>query len=311
MGIARGRAGVIGDARVWVPCERGARGLPVHRPAGHSYPPPAPPQRGRRRVARGGVVLPPAGHLVDLGTITPHGAAERPVRAWVPADGAATHPLLVLLDGQNVFGDEGSYAGGWHAHAAVDGMTARTLVRPIVVAVHHGGVERNRELGRDVRRTLDAVVEQVLPRAAARFALASPRVIGGSSLGGLAALRTCVEAPEVFDGGLVMSPSLWFEHGWLLGALLAGRVRVPASTRLYLDAGERERGRMFADAAILAARLAGAGVDLMWRPDRRGAHDERSWRRRLPKALRFLFRQESMGRADLPAQVNGIGGAAR
>jgi hypothetical protein len=29
-------------------------------------------------------------------------------------------PTLYLFDGQNVFGDEGSFAGGWHTHAAVD-----------------------------------------------------------------------------------------------------------------------------------------------------------------------------------------------
>jgi hypothetical protein len=61
-----------------------------------------------------------------------------------------------------------------------------------------------------------------------------------------------------------------------------------------VDAGARERGRMLADATTLAALLArsGLGADrLLWRPDARGVHHERSWRRRLPKALRFLFRR--------------------
>jgi hypothetical protein len=43
----------------------------------------------------------------------------------------------------------------------------------------------------------------------------------------------------------------------------------------------------------MTAHLAGRGYDddrLMFRPDSRGAHNEASWRRRLPKALRFLYR---------------------
>jgi enterochelin esterase-like enzyme len=236
----------------------------------------------------------PAGHWIELGSLTPRGAPERPVRAYVP--GVPTpegRPLLVLFDGQNVFGDEGSYAGGWHAHTAVDGMTAKTVVRPIVVAVHHGGVHRNRELGHDVRWTLDAVVHDLMPTVEARFRLAGPRVIGGASLGGLAALHACLERPGVFDGGLIMSPSLWYARHALLHAVVRGRLTVPPDLRLYVDAGGRERGRMFADAELLTRLLAERGLPedrLMWRPDARGAHHERAWRRRLPKALRFLFR---------------------
>jgi hypothetical protein len=45
--------------------------------------------------------------------------------------------------------------------------------------------------------------------------------------------------------------------------------------------------------AAMAAHLAGRDYDddrLMFRPDAKGAHNEASWRRRLPKALRFLYR---------------------
>jgi hypothetical protein len=40
----------------------------------------------------------------------------------------------------------------------------------------------------------------------------------------------------------------------------------------------------------LETRGWGTGEKLMWRPDAKGTHSERHWRRRLPKALRFLFR---------------------
>ena len=42
-------------------------------------------------------------------------------------------------------------------------------------------------------------------------------------------------------------------------------------------------------ASILEERLDASR--LMWRPDRRGKHREPDWKRRLPKALRFLLRR--------------------
>lgn len=53
-------------------------------------------------------------------------------------------------------------------------------------------------------------------------------------------------------------------------------------------------GQVLRDGAHLAALLAARGLSpaarqLLWRPDQRGSHNERAWRRRLPKALRFLY----------------------
>jgi predicted alpha/beta superfamily hydrolase len=101
--------------------------------------------------------------------------------------------------------------------------------------------------------------------------------------------------PDVFAGAIVMSPSLWFAHRALLHRIERGGLPLRADGKLYVDAGGRERGRMLADAAELSALLQSRGLGpdrLMWRPDARGAHHERHWRRRLPKALRFLFRRE-------------------
>jgi enterochelin esterase-like enzyme len=243
----------------------------------------------------------PPGRFVGLGRFTPPGAPARPVRAYVPSGVDDTRPraLLVLLDGQNVFSDHGSFAGGWHAQDAVDHLVATTVVAPIIVAVDNGGTHRLTELGRDARLFAHALAHDLLPQLTATFALRGPagRVIGGASLGGLTALYTAFDHPEAFGGALAMSPSLWFGRRCLPRRLAHGEVTVPPGVRVYLDAGARERGRMFADAADLATWLRRHGLppaDLLWRPDQRGAHHEKHWRRRLPKALRFLFRRERM-----------------
>lgn len=230
------------------------------------------------------------GHVVALGDFTPHGFATRPIRAYVPAslDLSCPHATLVLLDGQNVFGDHGSYAGGWHAHDAVNRLGKRDHWKPVIVAIPNAGQQRLQEYGSHVADFVAALVEGLLPR----LGPGGPRVIGGSSMGGLAALYAWFHHPDRFDGAMVMSPSLWYGHRAAMHHILRGDWPIPALGRLYLDAGARERGRMFADAEALARGLAAMGPErLRWRPDPRGAHHERHWRRRLPAALRFLFRR--------------------
>jgi enterochelin esterase-like enzyme len=234
------------------------------------------------------------GHFVHLPPFRPPGGVARPVRAWVPAGTGAPHPLLVLFDGGNVFGDDGSYAGGWHAHDAVERISLRSYERPVILAVGNGGVHRIRELGTAAPSFLDALVRDVLPRARARLPVDERCILGGASLGGLAAIEGWMLHPTVFHGALAMSPSLWFAHHALFRRLLHGDASLPATGKLYLDAGRRERGSMFADAERLAAALQAGGMGddrLLWRPDSAGTHRERHWRRRLPKALRFLFRR--------------------
>lgn len=240
-------------------------------------------------------MLVPQGELLEFGYFDPPWGPSRRMRVYVPTgvDLGKPHATLFLLDGQNVFGDPGSYAGGWHAHDAVESLGPR-FWRPVIVAIDNGGVARVREMGSYVQDFLEAVVRDVVPRATEVLGGGGPRVIGGASLGGLAALVGWLNHAEVFDAAIAMSPSLWFAHRHWPKRIAEGRVAVPPTGRLYLDAGRRERGHMFRDAEALVGwlRARGLGEDrLMWRPDARGAHQERHWRRRLPKALRFALRR--------------------
>src|SRR5206468_844369 len=109
--------------------------------------------------------------------------------------------------------------------------------------------------------------------------------------GGLAALYAHHRAPDVFGGALCLSPSLWFGQRKIF-AYVGTRPR-PEISRVYLDCGAREGNGMITLAASMADLMKGRGYSprqLMWRPDRRGGHSESHWRRRLPKALAFMFR---------------------
>jgi predicted alpha/beta superfamily hydrolase len=249
---------------------------------------------------------PTPGTLHDLGVHQVPSLLARRVRVYVPSgrDPRLVRPTLYLFDGQNVLDDHGSYAGGWYAHSAVDRLTlGETTIAPFIVAIDHGGTERIDELGPfrmgdkggKTDALLDWMVGTLMPSLHARFPTmrkgAVGAVVGGSSMGGLAALYAHLARPEAFGGALCLSPSFWFGGGEILR--WAERRPHPSISRVYLDCGTREGGgRMVVLVERMAALLGARGYgpkQLMWRPDRRGAHAETHWRRRLPKALRFMF----------------------
>lgn len=239
--------------------------------------------------------------LEKLGPFAIPHVGSRHVRVYVPPGPAEVpRPVLYLFDGQNVFHDAPSYAGGWHLHRTTHRFGAQRQAAPILVGIDHGGAERIDELGgwaTGSGRTdalLDWMGEALLPRIRADYGASSEpgKVgIGGSSMGGLGALYAHFKRPEHFGLVLAMSPSLWFGSGRIF-ELIAGAAK-PWTSRIYLDAGGLEGGgRMLAATQRLADHLRGRGWDeaaLRFVAARRGTHSEKHWSRRAPAALRFLF----------------------
>ncbi|MBK8257028.1 MAG: alpha/beta hydrolase [Polyangiaceae bacterium] len=232
----------------------------------------------------------------------PH-VGSRHVRLHLPHHvGKGAAPLLVMFDGQNVFDDAPSFAGGWHLHKAVRKVATKKRLEPAVVGLDHGGVDRIHDLipwasqrsHGNLNHVIDWMVGFLLPMLAQRYGLNPPiekRIIGGSSLGGLAALYTHHRNPEAFGGVMAMSPSLWV-GGERIFDTIASTSR-PWTSRIYLDAGVHEaRGSMLKSAARLSSLLASRGYQkdsLRFRADPKGHHSEKDWKRRAPAAIRFLL----------------------
>lgn len=218
----------------------------------------------------------------------------RRVRVVLPSPIEPSPPALILFDGQNVLGDRGSYAGGWHADRAVAALP-KTIRRPVIVAID-SGPGRMAELWAELDTFLRFVVRDVLPAAeeACRHTF-DPEAhgIGGASMGGLASLAAAARHPRLFRKAIAMSPSAWTVPRELGREL--GSARYERDARLYVDVGMRESERMVREAhraaTILEHTLHAPSAQLLFRPDRRGKHREPDWRRRLPKALRFAFRR--------------------
>lgn len=241
-----------------------------------------------------------SGELHELGVLPVPGLAARRVRVYLPAGyrDRPMRPVLYVFDGQNVFDDDGSYAGGWHLHRAVDRLLASRRKRvPAVVAVDHGGSARIDELTpwKGGESLFGWMARELVPRIASEFGAElgpNATAVAGSSMGGLAALYAHHRFPEAFGGAFALSPSLFLDGRRIFTEL--ERLSRPWTSRIYLDCGQKEAGgRLAALVESMGGKLRERGYDqrqLLVRFDARGRHDERSWQRRMPAALRFMYR---------------------
>lgn len=229
-------------------------------------------------------------------------AGERRIRVYVPRPlrRGALLPVLYMFDGQNIFDDAPSFAGGWHLHETVQALAARGHAAPVIVGIDHGGPRRIDELSPfkirmskgQLPRLMTWMRTTLMPQIRRDYPVrrdVAGTAIGGASLGGLAALHAHFRHPDLFGAALVMSPSLWLGRGKMLREL--PKLGHPLTSRIYVDAGARE-GHMLRDAKQLVDMLRARGWgpdDLLWRPDPQGRHSEACWRRRAPAAIDFLF----------------------
>jgi len=242
------------------------------------------------------------GTLITEQHVIPRRGSRR-VRIYLPLGHRPERetPLLVMLDGQNVFEDAGSFAGGWYAHRAVNRL-GKPRPRPIVVAIDHAGTERIDEMSPWKRSGVPShghaflgwIATRLLPDVRRHHrVIAGPAgvLIAGASLGGLAAVYGHFAFPDVFGGALAMSPSFWLAGGKILDFVAAQPK--PWTSQIYIDGGAREGDQMAVLLMRMAELLRGRGYPeshVRFRVDRRGTHSERAWRRRLPAALRFFYR---------------------
>jgi predicted alpha/beta superfamily hydrolase len=241
------------------------------------------------------------GNERDVTIYTPPGYEEKPARPY---------PVLLLLDGQNVFDPNTAYVQGqhWRAGETADRMIAEGMLRPLVIAaVNHAGPLRVHEYtptenprtrqGGGAPRTLQMLAEEILPWLRENFPItesAAETGIAGSSLGGLFALYAALHRPGIFGQVGALSPSLWWHNRILLQQ--AKQYALASQARIWLDMGTQEGAkpdeglrdsRRMRD--VLVSRGWRAGISLRYEEIQGGMHTEAAWAERLPDLLRFLF----------------------
>lgn len=242
-------------------------------------------------------------------------ANERDVLVYLPpgyADSVGQEnesrrfPVLYLQDGQNLFDAATSFHGvEWGVDETAQRLILGGRIEPlIIVGVYNTGDSRMDEYTptQDPRQKRGGkadlygrfLIEELKPFLDRNYrTLAGPEFtgLGGSSLGALVTLYLGLKNPQVFSKLMVMSPSVWWDHGMILR--FAQQLRAKPSTRIWLDIGSKEGKftpgyvRQLRDLLITQGwRL---DADLKFTEIRGGHHTEAAWAKRVEPALRFLF----------------------
>ncbi|MEO1476986.1 MAG: alpha/beta hydrolase-fold protein, partial [Bacteroidota bacterium] len=135
------------------------------------------------------------------------------------------------------------------------------------------------------------LVDELKPAIDAQYRTDPERAsLGGASLGGLITMVLGLEYPEVYDGLLVVAPSVWWDSEEVLDRVRA--FDAPTGQRVWLSMGVEESDGMRQGARKLGIELRAAG----WASGERfvytenaGGHNEASWSLIVPDMLRFLY----------------------
>ncbi|MEM1028502.1 MAG: alpha/beta hydrolase-fold protein, partial [Planctomycetota bacterium] len=180
------------------------------------------------------------------------------------------YPVLYLNDGQNLFNEATSFAGiEWRVDEALEQLIANGEIPPMIVVGIYNTEDRNAEYtpGQELAAYGQAIVNEIKPMIDQRYRTLTGRehtAIGGSSLGGLAALGIGHAHPEVFGQVVTLSP--WLRLGDQPAAeLLGGDLSALNNTGVYFDMGDTAtdnyppEGDPPADAEAFAATLDSGG----------------------------------------------------
>jgi predicted alpha/beta superfamily hydrolase len=239
---------------------------------------------------------------------------ERDIHVYLPPsfdeNPAASYPLIVMHDGQNVFWDHrAAFGASWRAADAIDALIARREI-PEAVIVAVDNVDRfheytpshapsRKEKTGGGARYLEFLIRELMPEVKRHLhgRIQEGRdstILIGSSLGGLITLLAAELHPDVFGRIGALSPSTWFNDGEIIRRLRGIGSAERGPSRLYVDSGDAGPSR---DGMVKTRELAVALNEIGYKPGRGfgylvkhgDQHNERAWARRLPGALKFLL----------------------
>jgi predicted alpha/beta superfamily hydrolase len=194
-----------------------------------------------------------------------------------------------------------SFSGEWGVDETLDSLFENKGLGCIVVAIYHGEEERLNEytpwandnkVGGDGAKFARFVVRDLKPYIDKYYRTLPNRentIIIGSSLGGLMAIYTALEYPEVFGKVGVFSPSLW----WSEKAFeQMEKFKKKHFQKIYMYGGEKESESLVPNIHRAEELLKNAGYSeneliINIAPD--GRHNEFYWGREFPEALMWLF----------------------
>lgn len=232
------------------------------------------------------------------------GPKTRDLIVWLPPgydkDTQLRYPTLYMHDGDSVFVN-------WRLDETALALITNKQIEPlIIVHVPNGGTVDLRF--EDYTPTYDPayklsgkadnygrmLIEEVKPFIDANYRTrpdAASTGLGGASLGGLATLYLGLKHPEAFGRLAVLSPSVWWERGFLLRQVQ--ELKAKPAVRIWLDVGtEEELGRAKVTQKLRDELIKKGWVldqDLTYYEAKGAKHEEIAFGRRASLFLKFLF----------------------
>lgn len=216
--------------------------------------------------------------------------------------------FLYFFDGANLYDKKESFMGEiWELDKAIEKIELRANLVGIYCAEGEEGRARTNEYSpfeeftdKKSRENLNPkgiltgkfFVEELLPQVEKKKK-ASSRLIGGSSMGGIMSLYMGSEYPKIFDKILAMSTHFILEPVGM-GEILA-KYDSKNKQKIYLDTGTKEfDDEITRKSYVLLSQMAYGflkdKVEIKYFVDEGGIHNEKYWQKRLPAALKFLYK---------------------
>ncbi|WP_211748201.1 alpha/beta hydrolase-fold protein [Paenibacillus sp. Marseille-Q4541] len=238
---------------------------------------------------------------------------ERRVWIYLPRSynkGDRSYPVFYMHDGQNVFNQATSWGTEWGVDETLEQMTLEDpALEAIVVAIDHGGDERNNEynftinaeygFGGKGEAYAEFLAETLKPYIDSHYrTLPEPEhtIIAGSSFGAYVSLFTAIRYPDCFGRVGGISFVMWHDNGAII-QLIQQSVLSPG-LRVYLSIGELETDNPdFNQTAYEHVALARETIIASGVPESRirfdvvtgGTHHESTWSPLFPEVHRWLL----------------------
>lgn len=247
----------------------------------------------------------------------------RKVWALLPHDYHATdksYPVLYLQDAQNLF-NEGSGFGNWEIDKKLSILAEYGRGDVIIIAIEHGSEDRIKEYifdndnvanGSEGKKYIRFITDTLKPFVDENYRTKKDREntgIGGSSLGALISIYSGFLYPEVYSKLLIFSPSLWVEPNNNFPMM---SFRVPFKTKIYLYGGGQEGSKMVKRIHVFEEYLKRWEkknlFDFEFRTsiNPEGTHNEFYWSQEFPRAIEWLFYDNTENPLEVKPQQQSI-----
>ena len=243
------------------------------------------------------------------GTVIHHKALKyhdlllRDIHVWLPPgyedQPNGRFPVLYMHDGQNLFDSRtASFGNEWRIDEIADSLIQAGRIEPLIIVGIDNTNQRTSEyslteIGRNYQHF---VVQQLKPLIDKQYRTIPDRehtAVGGSSLGGLIAFIFAWEYDHIFSKAICMSPAFKIDEFDMVSPLrnYSGRKK---DIKLYIDNGGINMDQLLQpgiDEMLEFLNEQGfvEDIDYLWINDTTAEHSEKSWSKRLPTALTFLF----------------------